>query len=72
MAAAGRRAGHARAGRRSPDWSEVGGAILPPVLLIVAVLGSILGGIASPNEAASVGAVGAILMAGRRLGVSAG
>jgi TRAP-type mannitol/chloroaromatic compound transport system permease large subunit len=53
-----------------PGWSEVGGAVLPPVLLIVAVLGSILAGIASPNEAASVGAVGAILLAGRRLGVS--
>jgi len=44
------------------------GAIAPPVLLIVAVLGAILGGIASPNEAASVGAVGAILLAGYRRG----
>jgi TRAP-type mannitol/chloroaromatic compound transport system permease large subunit len=35
-------------------------AIVPPVLLIVAVLGSILGGVATPSEAASVGAVGAI------------
>ncbi len=52
-----------------PTWSEIGGAILPPILLIVAVLGSILGGIASPNEAAAVGAVGAILLAGRRIGV---
>ena len=45
------------------------GAVLPPVALIVAVLGSILGGIATPTEAASIGAVGAILMAGRRQGV---
>ncbi|MGY6534171.1 MAG: TRAP transporter large permease [Pararhodobacter sp.] len=44
--------------------AEVAGAILPPVLLIIAVLGAILGGVASPNEAASVGAVGAILLAG--------
>lgn len=45
------------------------GAILPPIALIIAVLGSILGGVATPTEAASIGAVGAILMAGRRQGV---
>ena len=44
--------------------------MLPPVALIVAVLGSILAGIATPTEAASIGAVGAILMAGRRQGLS--
>ncbi|MCC6718458.1 MAG: TRAP transporter large permease subunit [Acetobacteraceae bacterium] len=38
-------------------------ALIPPLMLIVAVLGSILGGIATPTEAASVGAVGAMLMA---------
>lgn len=53
-----------------PSGKEIAAAIVPPILLIIAVLGSILGGIASPNEAASVGAVGAILLAGRRLGVS--
>lgn len=37
--------------------------LVPPFLLIVAVLGSILGGLATPTEAASVGAVGAILLA---------
>jgi len=37
--------------------------LLPPLLLIVAVLGSILGGIATPTEAASVGAIGAMLLA---------
>ncbi|KPQ07400.1 MAG: TRAP-type mannitol/chloroaromatic compound transport system, large permease component [Rhodobacteraceae bacterium HLUCCA12] len=36
---------------------------LPPVLLILAVLGSILGGIATATEAAGLGAVGALLMA---------
>lgn len=41
--------------------------LIPPILLIVAVLGSILGGIATPTEAASVGAVGALLLAGMRL-----
>lgn len=53
-----------------PSVREIAGAIVPPILLIVAVLGSILGGIASPNEAASVGAIGAILLSGRRLGIS--
>lgn len=37
--------------------------LLPPLLLIFAVLGSIIGGIATPTEAASVGAMGAILLA---------
>ena len=51
-----------------PSKGAIVGAIVPPVLLIFAVLGAILAGIASPNEAASVGAVGAILLAGRRQG----
>jgi tripartite ATP-independent transporter DctM subunit len=38
-------------------------ALIAPIALILAVLGSILGGIATPTEAASVGAVGAILLA---------
>ncbi len=42
-------------------------ALLPPLFLIVAVLGSILTGIATPTEAASVGAVGAILLGSARL-----
>lgn len=41
-------------------------ALVAPLLLILAVLGSILGGIATPTEAASVGAVGAILLAALR------
>ncbi|MFO7593189.1 MAG: TRAP transporter large permease subunit [Pseudomonadota bacterium] len=41
--------------------------LLPPLGLILAVLGSILAGLATPTEAASVGAIGAILLAvGRR------
>ena len=36
--------------------------LLPVVLLIVAVLGSILAGIASPTEAAAVGAAGALVL----------
>ncbi|KJS43495.1 MAG: C4-dicarboxylate ABC transporter [Rhodospirillaceae bacterium BRH_c57] len=38
-------------------------ALVPPLLLIIAVLGSILGGIATPTESASVGAVGAMVLA---------
>jgi len=37
--------------------------LLPPLLLIVSVLGSIMTGLATPTEAASVGAMGAILLA---------
>ncbi|EYD73629.1 TRAP transporter large permease [Limimaricola hongkongensis] len=47
-------------------WREVVVALLPPLLLIMAVLGSILGGVATPTEAASVGAVGAIILAALR------
>ena len=36
--------------------------MVPPLLLIVAVLGSILGGIATPTEAAGIGALGATLL----------
>ena len=38
-------------------------SLLPPLLLIVAVLGSIIGGLATPTEAAAIGAVGAMLLA---------
>ena len=45
-------------------------ALVAPIVLILAVLGSILGGMATPTEAASVGAVGAILLAVLRSGVA--
>lgn len=38
-------------------------SLFPPVILIVTVLGSILSGIATPTEAAGVGALGATLLA---------
>ena len=47
-------------------WKEILFALVPPLLLITAVLGSILGGIATPTEAASVGAVGATVLAALR------
>ena len=46
---------------------KVMSALVPPIVLIVAVLGSILAGIATPTEAAAVGAIGAILLAGYRI-----
>ena len=46
--------------------ADVLNALVPPIILIVAVLGSILYGIATPTEAASVGGIGAILLAGMR------
>lgn len=36
--------------------------VVPPIALIVAVLGSIIGGVAAPTEAASMGALGALLL----------
>jgi tripartite ATP-independent transporter DctM subunit len=44
--------------------------LIAPIALILAVLGSILGGVATPTEAASVGAVGAILLAALRSGAA--
>ncbi|MES0871311.1 TRAP transporter large permease [Pseudovibrio sp. SCP19] len=46
---------------------RIASVLIPPVALIIAVLGSILGGVATPTEAAAVGAVGALLLAGFRL-----
>ncbi len=53
--------------RRDEDaavgWAEILRGLLPPLLLIAAVLGSILTGKATPTEAAGVGAFGALLLA---------
>ncbi|MBU3922559.1 MAG: TRAP transporter large permease subunit [Alphaproteobacteria bacterium] len=46
---------------------EVAIGLGAPLVLIFAVLGSILGGIAPPTEAAAIGAGGALLLAGLRL-----
>ena len=46
-------------------------ALVAPLALILVVLGSILGGIATPTESASIGAVGAMLLAARRSGLRA-
>ena len=52
---------------RDPDEQvspgQILNAVLPPLLLIFAVLGSILGGVATPTEAAGVGGMGALILA---------
>ena len=44
-------------------WLAVLRELVPPLFLIVLVLGSIIGGIATPTEAAAVGALGATALA---------
>lgn len=44
-------------------WHDISTAFVPPIMLIAAVLGSILLGIATPTEAAAVGVAGTLLIA---------
>jgi tripartite ATP-independent transporter DctM subunit len=55
-----------RRGRKA-NWAELLRVLVAPLVLILAVLGSILVGIATPTEAAAVGAVGAMALAARRI-----
>lgn len=48
-------------------WIKVGLVLVPPLALIFAVLGSIIMGIATVNQAGAIGAAGALIMAGYRL-----
>ncbi len=48
-------------------WLSVFLALVPPLALIFVVLGSIILGIATVNQAGSIGAIGAMIMAGYRL-----
>ena len=50
--------------KASTNLSRAMKNLLPPIFLIVTVLGSILMGLATPSEAAGVGAFGATLLAG--------
>jgi tripartite ATP-independent transporter DctM subunit len=54
---------HSTHGEPAASIGKVLGALFPPLILIFAVLGSILGGFATPTEAAGVGAMGALLLA---------
>ncbi|QDP00706.1 TRAP transporter large permease subunit [Thalassotalea sp. PS06] len=49
--------------KETVNWSSLLGALLPPLILMVVVLGSILAGFATPTEAAGVGAFGALVLA---------
>ena len=44
-------------------WKMIFKSFIPPIFLIMCVLGSIFAGIATPTEAAAVGALGSILLA---------
>jgi len=57
---------HSTGDGRSVSAMAVLHALMPPLLLIVAVLGAILAGLATPTEAAGVGASGALLIATAR------
>ena len=48
-------------------WIKVFLTLVPPLTLIIIVLGSIITGIATVNQAGAIGAAGAIVMAGYRL-----
>ena len=48
---------------RAELWKRFFKVVLPPVTLVFSVLGSIIAGIAAPTEAASMGALGSILVA---------
>ncbi len=48
-------------------WFKVALTLIPPLALIFLVLGSIIAGIATVNQAGAIGAAGALVMAGYRL-----
>ena len=48
-------------------WSKVMFSLVPPLVLIFLVLGSIIMGIATVNQAGAIGAIGATIMAGYKL-----
>ena len=45
------------------EWGRLFKALVPPLVLMSSVLGSILAGVATPTEAASLGAIGALVLA---------
>jgi tripartite ATP-independent transporter DctM subunit len=57
---------HAPAEGAAVTGMQIVNALMPPLILILAVLGSILGGFATPTEAAGVGAMGALAIALKR------
>ena len=51
-------------------WGNVALTLIPPLTLIFLVLGSIIAGVATVNQAGAIGAAGAMIMAGYRLNTS--
>ncbi len=49
-------------------WGRIAITLIPPLALIFLVLGSIITGVATVNQAGAIGAAGAMVMAGYRLG----
>ena len=49
--------------KENTDWLALSLSLAPPLLLVCVVLGSIFAGLATPTEAAGVGAMGALLLA---------
>jgi tripartite ATP-independent transporter DctM subunit len=47
---------------RGQLWLRLAKGVLPALLLVLAVLGSIMGGVAAPTEAAAIGALGSIVI----------
>ena len=58
--------------RAGGEWARLAKALLPTLSLIFVVLGSIISGAATPTEAASVGAAGALSLAVVKGGFSTG
>ncbi len=52
--------------RPAVAWNVLLGTLFAPLFLIVAVLGSIIAGVATPTEAAAIGAVGSMVLAWRK------
>ena len=61
---------HRREAGEAVTVAQVIKALAPPLILIFAVLGSILNGLATPTEAAGVGGMGAVLLAITRGGLN--
>lgn len=58
---------HYEGERNARFWGKVLMTLVPPLTLILLVLGSIITGVATVNQAGAIGAAGALIMAGYRL-----
>ncbi|MCF3594877.1 TRAP transporter large permease subunit [Rhodobacteraceae bacterium LMO-12] len=63
---------HTKGGFDKGFWGQVALTLIPPLTLIFLVLGSIITGVATVNQAGAIGAAGALIMAGYRLNQGGG